>query len=49
MPFQAGSKVLIQKSQISPEASAHQVGDTLLVWHPGGHCFSDVLIVATEC
>ena len=49
MPFQAGSKALIQKSLISPGASARQAGDTLLVWHPGGHCFSDVLIVATEC
>lgn len=49
MPFQAGSKALIQKSQISPEASAHQAGDALLVWHPGDHCLSDVLIVATEC
>ena len=36
-PLQAGSKVLLQKHQLSPEISEHQLGAALPVQHPGGY------------
>ena len=46
---------LLQKSEISPEISAHQLGAAWPVQHPGGNCFNVLFLflffclVCTEC
>ena len=42
-PLQAGSGALLEKVQLSPEVSAHQLSATLPAQHPDGHRFLDAL------
>ena len=44
------NKALLQKFQLSPEISAHQLSAALPIPHPDGHCFFDVLsALAAKC
>lgn len=45
-PFQAGSKLLLLKSYLSQQISAHQLSVVLLLQHPDGHFSSFCCLVS---